>query len=158
MLGLTTWGSAALWIDGTGFGSSGRFFSLGFALVSIGLLAVARPLARAAAGYSVLFLIVLGWWLSLEPSNERDWLADVAHPPTAVVAGDVLTVHNLRNFTYRSEADYDPHWETRSYDLSELRGVDLFLSTWGSPWIAHTIVSWDFGGGKHLALSIEKRK
>jgi len=39
---------------------------------------------------------------------------------------------------------YTERWETREYDLSKLRGVDLFLSTWGSPLIAHTIASWAF--------------
>jgi hypothetical protein len=36
--------------------------------------------------------------------------------------------------------------------------VDLFLSYWGSPWIAHTIASWEFDDGQHLAISIETRR
>jgi hypothetical protein len=32
------------------------------------------------------------------------------------------------------------------------------LRTDRSPWIAHTIVSWDFDDGQHLAISIETRK
>jgi hypothetical protein len=34
----------------------------------------------------------------------------------------------------------------------------MVLSYWGSPWIAHTIVSWAFSDGQHLAISIETRK
>ncbi|MDH3638962.1 MAG: DUF4105 domain-containing protein, partial [Gammaproteobacteria bacterium] len=64
----------------------------------------------------------------------------------------------VRNFDYRSADDYTERWETRSYDLSRLRGADMFLSSWSSPWIAHTIASWDFGNGNHLAISIETRK
>jgi len=64
----------------------------------------------------------------------------------------------VRNFKYRSESDYDQRWETRTYDLDRLRGVDLFLSFWGPTQIAHTIVSWEFDDGQHLAISIETRK
>src|SRR6185369_3194219 len=39
-----------------------------------------------------------------------------------------------------------------------LEGVDLFMSYWSSPAIAHTIMSWSFADGKHLAVSIETRK
>jgi len=37
-------------------------------------------------------------------------------------------------------------------------GVDLFLSFWGPTLIAHTIASWEFSDGRHLAISIETRK
>ena len=69
-----------------------------------------------------------------------------------------MTIENVRNFKYRSETDYDQRWETRTYDLDRIKGVDLFLSFWGPTEIAHTIVSWDFDDGQHLAISIETRK
>jgi hypothetical protein len=43
-------------------------------------------------------------------------------------------------------------------DLTQIRGLDLFLDYWGSPWIAHTILSFDLGNGQHVAFSIEARK
>ena len=69
-----------------------------------------------------------------------------------------VTIQNVRNFKYRSETDYDQRWETRTYNLDQIRGVDLFLSFWGPTQIAHTIVSWEFDDGQHLAISIETRK
>jgi hypothetical protein len=36
--------------------------------------------------------------------------------------------------------------------------LDFFMSYWGSPSIAHTIMSWAFTDGQHLAISIETRK
>jgi len=106
----------------------------------------------------VLFLAVLFWWLSIEPSNEREWLPDVARLPAAEIDGDRVVIRNVRNFVYRSEFDYDERWEERTYDLSKLEGVDVFLIYWGSPWIAHTIMSWVFEDGPPLAISIETRK
>jgi hypothetical protein len=100
---------------------------------------------------------LLVWWLSLPPSNDRDWQPSVAQLPSAEIHGDKIVIRNLRNFDYRSETDFTPHWETRRYDLSRLRGLDLFVIYWGSPSIAHTILSWQFDDGQHLAASIETR-
>src|SRR5271155_2451061 len=38
------------------------------------------------------FAFVLLWWLSLKPSNDRNWQADVAQTPWAEVNGDVVTI------------------------------------------------------------------
>ena len=130
----------------------------GFVVATFVALEWLRPFSRALLGLAVLFGAVLAWWLSLEPSNAREWLPDVARLPKATIEGDRVTIENVRNFEYRGEEDYTERWETRRYDLSRLRGVDMFLSYWGSPWIAHTIVSWDFDDGQHLAASIETRK
>lgn len=107
---------------------------------------------------SVVFGILIIWWIILKPENNKDWQADVARTPHGEIQGDMLTLHNVRNFHYRSRTDYDQHWETRSYDLSKITSLDLFLSYWGSPHIAHTILSWGFENGDHLAISIETRK
>jgi hypothetical protein len=104
------------------------------------------------------FLLALAWWSTLEPSNTRQWMPDVAETAWSETAGDRLTVHNVRNCEYRTETDYTPRWETRTYDLSQLRAADIFITYWGSPWIAHPIVSFQFGDKDHLAFSIETRK
>ena len=62
------------------------------------------------------------------------------------------------NVDYRTELDYTCTWSTLDVDLTRIQGVDLFMNYWGSPWIAHTIVSFDLGNGQHIAFSIETRK
>ncbi|MGH0032704.1 MAG: DUF4105 domain-containing protein [Myxococcota bacterium] len=148
-----SWACAAIAIDGAGPPAAAAF---GVAALAV-LLAV-RPFGRGLGAAFALFLGVLVWWRMLEPSNDRAWLADVARLPEATIDGDVVTIRNVRNFDYRSETDYDERWEERRYDLSKLVGTDIFLSYWGSPWIAHTIMSWAFEDGRHLAISIETRK
>jgi hypothetical protein len=82
----------------------------------------------------------------------------VAQLASARIDGNALTIRNVRNFDWRGETDFTPRWETRRYDLSKLRGADMFLSYWGPRNIAHTIMSWEFADGQHLAISIETRK
>jgi len=152
VLAFVSWALAALWIDGA------IAVAFGFAAIAGTLLVWMRPYRRALLGVAGICVAVFAWWSSIEPDNSRDWLPDVALAPTASIDGDLVTIRNVRNFDYRSETDFDERWEERSYDLSKLIGVDMFMSYWGSPWIAHTIVSWEFDDGQHLAISIETRK
>jgi len=71
--------------------------------------------------------------------------------------GDVVTIHNVRNFRYRSETDFSPRYEMRRLDLNKLRGVDMFINYWGSPYMAHPILSFDFGSDGRVCFSIETR-
>jgi hypothetical protein len=149
------WACLALWLDAPG--PSWLRASLA---VLFGALAVAAIVAgrRARLAFLAAFALVLAGWLSLPPRQDRPWLPDVARPAYAEIEGDRVTLHNVRDFTYRSETDYEPRWETRTLDLAKLEGVDLFLSYWGPTLIAHTIMSWQFSDGQHLAVSIETRK
>ena len=104
------------------------------------------------------FVLVLGWWLTIQPSSDRRWQADVARTAWAEIEGDKVTIYNVRNVDYRTETDYTARWEKRIYDLRDLRGADIFLTFWGSPWIAHPIVSFQFGDNDHIAFSVETRK
>jgi hypothetical protein len=104
------------------------------------------------------FAVVLAWWVLLKPSNSGDWQADVSQLAYADIDGSHVSIHNMRSCDYRAEFDYTCQWLMREVDLNNIRGVDLFLDYWGSPWIAHTILSFDLGYGQHVAFSIEARK
>src|SRR5215831_18116901 len=116
-----------------------------------------RQVRKLAAAFSG-FALVLIWWLTLKPSNDGNWQPDVAQLAWAEVNGDEFTFHNVRNCDYRTDTDYTPHWETRSVRLSQMTGIDLAIDYWGSPWIAHPIVSFQFSDGPPLCFSIETRK
>ncbi len=115
-----------------------------------------RKWSRSAALSA--FLISFLWWNSIHPSNKRIWADDVAHTVSGTVSGDIVTLYNVRNFTWHSLTDYDQSWESRNYNLSELSSVDLFLSSWGNPDIAHTLISFGFSNGEFLTFSVEIRK
>jgi hypothetical protein len=150
----SAWACAALFFDGPLSG----LIAAAFACAVVGVLGWVRPFWKSLSLFTALFFAVVLWWFSIEPSNEREWLPDVARLPEADIDGDQIEIRNVRNFIYRSEFDYDERWEERTYDLSKLEGVDIFLVYWGSPWIAHTIMSWVFEDGPPLAISIETRK
>jgi hypothetical protein len=158
LLLVVVWGAAALWLDGPASRPVAGVLSGAYALTALALLIWVRPGPRAVLAFGLLFAAVLAWWLNLAPSNDRNWQPDVARLPTAEIQGNVVTIRNVRDFRYRSEVDYTELWETRTYDLSKLRAMDLFVIYWGSPAIAHTILSWDFEDGQRLAISIETRK
>src|ERR1700751_5862150 len=113
---------------------------------------------RAVLIYAVALALLLAWSGSISASNDRDWAADVVHGITGIVDGDRLSVRNLRNFGWPPEADYIERWEDRTYDLSQLRSLDLFLVYWMGPSIAHTIMSFGFDDGRYLDFSIELRR
>ncbi len=129
-----------------------------YALAVVALLVALRPLGGAVLAILVSFLVLAGWWSTLRASNDRDWAREYAHIPSGEIDGDRLTLHNVRNFEYRSDTDFTDHWETRTYDLSKLTELDLFMSYWGSPTIAHTILSWVFSDAPPIAVSIETRR
>jgi hypothetical protein len=118
--------------------------------------------ARAVLSYGVAFAMLLGWWVRIAPSNERPWADDVAQRLSGTVDGNFVTLHNVRNFDWRSETDYSVRWETRRYNLDQLRSVDMAVSYWMGPAIGHTLVSFGFdngqGGTEQVAFSIEIRK
>lgn len=110
------------------------------------------------SSYLSVFACLLIWWLNINPSNDRHWQPDADKLAYADFAGNLVTVRNIRNFTYHSEFDYQPAYYDKTFNLNDLQGVDLFSVYWMGPAIAHTIISFDFGGDNHLAISIEARK
>jgi len=113
---------------------------------------------RAVGGFFTLFAVLLICYFSTEPSNNRNWQRDVAVLPYADIEGDQVTLHNIRNFEYRSETEYTPGYYDRTFKLSELDSVDLAAVYWMGPEIAHVFVSFGFADGHHVAVSIEARK
>jgi hypothetical protein len=155
------WGTLALVFSGPEGGIVRGTLAVIFGVISfmaiIGLT-LRRWRSRALAAYFALFALLMLWWRGIDPSNERDWQPDVAVLPYADIEGDVVTVHNIRNFDYRSETDYTPAYYDKRFDLQKLEGADLVAVYWMGPAIAHIFVSFAFAGGDHLAVSIETRK
>lgn len=160
LLCLSAWGAAALLIAGP---QNNLSKALAAGMILLALFAISRLWSRRGRRLSAgLLLAVAGtwlvWWQSLAPSNDRQWQSDVAVLPSATVEGNLITLHNVRNFQYRSEYDYSPAYYDKQVKLDELVGVDLIATYWMGPSIAHVFLSFAFADGQHVAVSIETRK
>jgi hypothetical protein len=78
--------------------------------------------------------------------------------PSATIDGDRVTLHNIRNFVYRTATDFTPRHDDKTFDLQHLESVDLINSYWAGEAMAHLFVSFGFGGQDYVAISIETRK
>lgn len=113
---------------------------------------------RKAGLTLVGFVLVLGWWFTLQPSNDRDWEPDLAVLPYADIDGNKIMIHNIRNCDYRTETNFTVQHYDRALELDTLRTLDLYMVYWGSPLIAHTMLSFGFADGEQVCFSIETRK
>ena len=129
----------------------------GLAIVLVLFLLKAHAVWRLLACL-LCFVAILAWWLNLKPSNEGRWQPDVSRTAWADVQGSEVTIHNLRDCDYRAELDYTCQWLTRTVDLNQIDGLDLFMNYWGSPLIAHTILSFHVRGEPPVVFSIETRR
>lgn len=156
----TGWGALALWIRAP-LSSTWKLVAVQ-AWVMVALAAIAGLVwPRWWPGlvlHGAALAVLLVWWLRIRPSNDRPWLAEVARQTHGVVNGNTVTLHNVRNFDWRSRTDFTPRWETRRYALDTLQSVDVALSYWGRPAIAHALVSFGFGDDDHVVFSVEIRR
>ena len=113
---------------------------------------------RTLLCFLALFAVVAVWWSSIKPTNNRDWQTDVAVLPYASIQGNLVTIHNIRNFNYRTETDFDPNYYDKTFDISKITSVDLITVYWMGDAIAHVMISFGFGGTDYVTFSIETRK
>jgi hypothetical protein len=156
----SAWSALALWYKapgGQGARSAASAAWLVLAAVCLAGLWLGWS-AVAVAAFAAAYAALLIWWIGLPPSNDRDWADDVAQMVRGTVNGDRVTLQNVRNFAWRSEIDYTPRWETRSYDLARLTTLDMIVSYWSHRTIAHMLISFGFADGAHVVFSVEVRR
>lgn len=153
----TAWAGTALWVQITSPIVWLLWTTLG--LTSLAALVLHWLTPRASWGLiAAAALIIGGWFQTIQPSQSRDWAADVEHGVTGEVNGSLVTLHNLRNFHWTSDTRANPEWDDATVNLDQLDTVDMITSTWGDPDIAHLIVSFGFNDGQRIAYSVEIRK
>ncbi|TAL86158.1 MAG: DUF4105 domain-containing protein [Rhodanobacter sp.] len=154
------WGALALWYRLPGRRTVRAIVAGLWLLWMIGLLALAWQQGHgwALLLYVLAWLMLLRWWRAIRPSNDRPWIDDVACLLRGTLTGHTVTLHNVRNFHWRRDDDYDVRWETRHYDLDRLCSADAIISYWSGKAIAHAMMSFGFDDGRHLVFSVEIRR
>ncbi|KRB57083.1 hypothetical protein ASE04_28705 [Rhizobium sp. Root708] len=154
------WASLALWYR-LPVSEAVRGLAVGlFALFGVSTIVAlfGRWRFRALVVFASVFAALLIWWASITPARDAAWAPDVARQVTGEYQGDLLTLTNVRDFAWRSNTEFDEGWATQTYDMRKVKTVDLFMSYWAGPEIAHVIFSFGFEGGEYLAWSIEVRR
>ena len=154
--GLIGWTALAIYYSNLPWGWLRLVLALGFTAFGIWTLWVARKRFFYLV-FTVLFAVVLVWWLCIQPTHYRQWQPEVAVMPRAVITGDRVRITGFRNFDYRSRNDFTIRYEEREVSLSHLIGVDFFISYWMPGPIGHTFVSFIFDNAPPVSISIETR-
>jgi len=159
----SVWLCLALWIQqplGSFFSRAAIVLWVLFALSLIGVYVSGHLFSRRTdiIIYCVAFACSLAWYFSLDARQDRDWNPEVAEQLHYEKNGDIVQLHNVRNFDWHADGSYDIRWEDRSIDLNKITGINVITSYWMGPQIAHTLVSFDFADQKPLVFSIEIRK
>ena len=161
MLGMAGWGVLALHYWDHVNATLRDVLAAVWALASLACIvgfSLGRSRWRALAVFAALFVVLLVAWRALEPSNDRAWVPENKVLAYADIDGERVTLHNIRNFDYRTDTDFTPAYYDRTFDLRRLDEVDLLSVYWMGPDIAHVFLSFGFSDGAHVAMSIETRR
>jgi hypothetical protein len=154
---ITLWTAGAIYYDVCREAKWGQLLAIGWALGVIVLFVVWQPLWKPFVALLGVTAVFLTWWFRQKPSHNRDWDPSVAVLPRARRDGDAITIENIRKFEYRSLDDFTPHYETRTVRLSKLKGADIIFFSWGSRWMSHPVLVFDFETDGRICMSIEVR-
>jgi hypothetical protein len=114
-----------------------------------------RP--RMYAVLAAVFVCIVVGWLSILPSHDRNWRPEVAVMPRAIIDGDSVKFTGVRNFDYRTRNDFTVRHEEREVRLSQITGIDFYVSYWREGPVGHTFLSFLFKDAPPLSISIETR-
>lgn len=117
------------------------------------------PPARGFGISALVALLVGGWWASHSPSLDRAWAEPASRTPWASIDGDLVTIHDVRDFRYDADGQWTANWYDATYDLREIEQSYFILTTFGGvAGVAHVMVSFRFAGDRYIVLSVEIRR
>jgi hypothetical protein len=153
---LVLWGTLAIYYSNLPWGWARLVLALAFAAFSIWALWLSQR-RHARWAFAAVFVAVAAWWVAIPPSHDRNWRPEVAVMPRAVIDGDRVRISGVRNFEYRSRNDFTVRHEERELLLSDLAGIDFYVSYWSEGLVGHTFLSFIFHNAPPLSISIETR-
>ena len=158
---MTAWGALAIYYSNLPHEWLRKVLALAFVLFGGTLLLwyfFSAHRIRPLLVFCAAFLLLVGWWSTIPARQDRDWAPEYATLPHATISGDLVTIHNIRNFDYRTETDFTPRYYTKTFDLRQLDSVDVIASYWMGDAIAHIFLSFGFAGKDFLSISVETRR
>lgn len=116
-------------------------------------------------GFLLVFSSIIIIWaiirhLKLRPSNDRSWVNDNDRLAKAEFGDNLVTIRNVRDFSWRTTKDFDENWIDMEFDLNKISKL-WFVLEYFEPkrkQMAHTIMVFESEDGKRIACSIEVRR
>jgi hypothetical protein len=163
VLGRLAFGIAWLWVIGAAW-YAGLPRPLGPFLAAA--LAVGFPLAwfrtdrrRVAWVFVATAALAGGLWTWKQPRTRAHWAADLAHDPVLSWEGDTVTIDGVRDCRYRTPDDIDVRYRIETLDVTTIRTLDLVVERFHAlDALAHTLLTFGFEDGRHIAISVEVRR
>ena len=153
---LILWATLAIYYSNLPWSDVRLVLAIAFAAFAVWAVWFA-PGRRMSVAFVVLYLGVIAWWMSISPSNDRQWRPEVKVMPRAFIEGDRVRLTGVRDFEYRTRDDFTVRYEERELSLSHLSGIDFYVSYWSEGPVAHTFLSFIFDNAPPLSISIETR-
>lgn len=117
---------------------------------------------KSITAISIFIIIILFgiWFVSIKPSNNRNWTLDQKILPSVSTQDNFVTIENIRNFSYASTTTYTPSYYTRTYDVDTIKSVDFVMEPFANQWTgaAHTFLTFGFENNEYVSISVEIRK
>lgn len=118
-----------------------------------------RTCFTATLALSVVIAVSTGYLLLKTPSHDRSWKKEYAELPSVERAGDSATIRNVRDFSYGDDGTIvEARYHDVSVSLGDLTSVWYGISHFQDYGLAHTFLSFGFGDGRYLAISVEARQ
>jgi hypothetical protein len=102
------------------------------------------------------FVVIALWFNAIEPKAGGVYPPELTLP-NVTFSGDQVTLRDVRDSDYRTPTDFDVRYEPRTYDLKDVKTMDVMVNYWGMDAIAHTFLSFGFADGRYLCVSVEIR-
>ena len=150
------WATLAIYYSNLPWAWARQALAAAFLIFSVWALWFRRTLGARAA-FAALFLSVVVWFSTIQPSHDRPWRPEVAVMPRAFIDGDRVRITGVRNFEYRSRDDFTIRYEEREVSVSHLMSLDFYLSYWSIGPVGHTFLSFNFDNAPPISISIETR-
>lgn len=131
--------------------------ALGWLAAVVLLFALWQPVWQPFLVFLTAVGAFLAWWLRLKPQQHRNWDDTVKRLPHADISGDTVRIHNVWQHDYRTFTDFTSNYVIRTLHLPNLIAADLLIFSWGSRWMSHPVVCFDFGPDGRVCFSIEVR-
>ncbi|MDQ5951083.1 MAG: hypothetical protein QG639_360 [Patescibacteria group bacterium] len=111
------------------------------------------------SGLLLILLVSLITFLSIQPSNSRNWVTEFAILPQVTIENETITIKKIRDWKYSESEILSQDYISRTYNVNDLERVWFLIEPFGK-WegVAHTYFVFDFKDQPPVSFSIEARR